>query len=215
MKKKLNLFCVLIFIVLVCDIASMSTEIATGFMSGYRHGVEGHDLTETGAYNVNFISVLPTDISDATAQTMVGGDTRAVQKVWPTRLIVPKGQRPGIFEAVFGLAVSLAVFVLQVAALVAFVCFVRNANRKRVFIRSNTTLLRLMGWCLVAAGVIMTAVSCYDTYLAQQSFSLSGYVVNYGDSFYWEAVIFGLFALVMAEAFALGLKMKEEQELTI
>ena len=72
-----------------------------------------------------------------------------------------------------------------------------------------------MGWCLVATGAIATADSCYDTYLAQQSFSLTGYVVDYGSAAYITSVIFGLFAVVVAEAFAIGLRMKEEQELTI
>ena len=46
-------------------------------------------------------------------------------------------------------------------------------------------------------------------------FSLDGYNVDYGSAANLSGIIFGLFSLVMAEAFAIGLRMKEDQELTI
>lgn len=91
----------------------------------------------------------------------------------------------------------------------------RNVNRNQIFIHKNIKLLRLTGWCLVAAGAIVTADGCYDAYQAQQVFSLSEYVVDYKSAADFTSILFGLFSLVIAEAFAIGLKMREEQELTI
>ena len=137
------------------------------------------------------------------------------QQVWPTQLIVPTGERMGVFAAIFKLVYTLAFGVLALAALVAFVCFVRNANRDDIFTRKNIRLLRVVGWCLFAAGTIVTADGFYDIHMARQAFSLGGYVVDYGSAADFTNIIFGLFTLVIAEAFAIGLRMKEEQELTI
>ena len=68
---------------------------------------------------------------------------------------------------------------------------------------------------LAVAGFIATVDGFYDTYLARQVFSLDGYVVDYGSAVNITNIAFGLFAVIVAEAFAIGLKMKEEQELTI
>ncbi len=215
MKKKLNLFCLLIFAVIVCDVLSMSNVFIAGFSSGMRHGAEKRNITETNPCNYCYISLVPEEMSQATAQTITDKAGGKEQQAWPTQLIVPTGERMGVFAAIFKLVYTLAFGVLALAALVAFVCFVRNANRDDIFTRKNIRLLRVVGWCLFAAGTIVTADGFYDIHMARQAFSLGGYVVDYGSAADFTNIIFGLFTLVIAEAFAIGLRMKEEQELTI
>lgn len=202
MKKKLNLFCILIFVVLVCDILSMSNVFIAGFSSGMQHAMENRDIAES---NFTSISLLPTELSQDNAQVMTDKATGECRQAWPT----------GLLTVIFKLLYTLLFGVLSAAAFVSFVLFVRNVNKNRIFMRGNLRLLRVMGWCLVGAGIIATADGCYDTYLAQQVFSLDGYNVDYGSAANLSGIIFGLFSLVMAEAFAIGLRMKEDQELTI
>ncbi len=215
MKKKLNLFCVLIFVALIGDILSMSNAFITGFNTGMKHGSERHDVTETSPNKYNSISLLPADMTETNAVTVTDNATGKACKVWPTQLMVPKAGSTGLLASMFTLAYTLAFGALAAAALVAFIMFVRNVNKNNIFTRGNITLLRWVGWCLVGAGIIVTADGCYDTYTAQQVFSLTGYVVDYGSAVDITNIIFGLFALVVAEAFAISLRMKEEQELTI
>lgn len=212
MKKKLNLFCILIFVVLVCDILSMSNVFIAGFSSGMQHAMENRDIAES---NFTSISLLPTELSQDNAQVMTDKATGECRQAWPTQLIVPMDGPTGLLTVIFKLLYTLLFGVLSAAAFVSFVLFVRNVNKNRIFMRGNLRLLRLMGWCLVGAGIIATADGCYDTYLAQQVFSLDGYNVDYGSAANLSGIIFGLFSLVMAEAFAIGLRMKEDQELTI
>ena len=215
MKKKLKLFCLLIFVVLVCDILSMSNVFITGFTSGMRHGMEKRDVKQIDPSNYCYISLLPAEISSQTAQTITDKATGKSQQAWPTQLMVQKKEQTSTFSAIFKVVYTLVFGALAIAALVAFIYFVRNINRNKIFIHNNIRLLRIMGWCLLTAGIIVTADGCYDTYVAQQSFSLSGYVVDYSSAADLSNILFGLFSLVIAEAFAIGLKMKEEQELTI
>lgn len=94
-----------------------------------------------------------------------------------------------------------------VAALVSFISFIRfilNVNRNQVFVWENVNLLRLtacglMILALVAAGdELYTGCSLVDVY-----------------EHFFDAFIFGVFNLIISEVFAIGLKLQEEQDLTI
>ena len=94
-----------------------------------------------------------------------------------------------------------------VAALVSFISFIRfilNVNRNKVFVWENVNLLRLtacglMILALVAAGdELYTGCSLVEVY-----------------EHFFDAFIFGVFNLIISEVFAIGLKLKEEQDLTI
>ena len=94
-----------------------------------------------------------------------------------------------------------------VAALVSFISFVRfilNVNRNEVFVWENVNLLRLTACGLM----ILALVAACDEFLTGCSF------VEVYDHFF-DAFLFGVFNLIIAEVFAVGLKLQEEQELTI
>ena len=94
-----------------------------------------------------------------------------------------------------------------VAALVSFISFIRfilNVNRNEVFVWENVNLLRLTACGLM----ILALVAACDEFLTGCSF------VEVYDHFF-DAFLFGVFNLIIAEVFAVGLKLQEEQELTI
>ena len=94
-----------------------------------------------------------------------------------------------------------------VAALVSFISFIRfilNVNRNKVFVWENVNLLRLTACGLMILAVVAT---CDELY------SGCSFVEVY-DHFF-DAFLFGVFNLIIAEVFAIGLKLKEEQDLTI
>ena len=94
-----------------------------------------------------------------------------------------------------------------VAALVSFISFIRfilNVNRNKVFVWENVNLLRLTACGLMILAVVAT---CDELY------SGCSFVEVY-DHFF-DAFLFGVFNLIIAEVFAVGLKLREEQDLTI
>ena len=94
-----------------------------------------------------------------------------------------------------------------VAAIVSFLSFVRfilNVNRNKVFVWENVNLLRL-----AACGLMILAVVA----AGDELYTGCGFVEVY-DHFF-DAFIFGVFNLIVAEVFAIGLKLQEEQDLTI
>ena len=117
------------------------------------------------------------------------------------------GQNAGPVSTWAHLLEFIAEMFAIVAALVSFISFIRvilNVNRNKVFVWENVNLLRL-----TACGLMILAViaSCDELYTG------CNFVEVY-DHFF-DAFLFGVFNLIVAEVFAVGLKLQEEQELTI
>ena len=94
-----------------------------------------------------------------------------------------------------------------VAALVSFISFIRfilNVNHNEVFVWENVNLLRLTACGLM----ILALVASCDEFITGCSF------VEVYEHFF-DAFLFGVFNLIIAEVFAVGLKLQEDQELTI
>ena len=101
----------------------------------------------------------------------------------------------------------LFAFVVIVAAIVSFVCFLRfilNVNQNNVLTGENVNLLRLTGIGLL---IITVFVLCSTLWEGEN------FAVAFDETI--GLMIFSVFNLIVAEAFAIGLKLKEEQELTI
>ena len=154
MKKKLNLFCVLMLLLMVAQVVTMFVMNAGDFEEGWQSGAS--DQTTSG---------------------------------WTAIIVYLYG------------------FVVIVAAIVSFVCFLRfilNVNQNNVLTGENVNLLRLTGVGLL----IITVLALCSTLWEGENFAVA-FDKNIG------LMIFSVFNLIVAEAFAIGLKLKEEQDLTI
>ena len=154
MKKKLNLFCVMMLLLMVAQVVTMFVMNAGDFEEGWQSG--------------------------ASDQTISG---------W-TAIIV-----------------YLFAFVVIAAAIVSFVCFLRfilNVNQNNVLTGENVNLLRLTGVGLLINTVF---VLCFTLWEGEN------FAVAFDKAI--GLMIFSVCNLIVAEAFAIGLKLKEEQDLTI
>ncbi len=154
MKKKLNLFCVLMLLLMVAQVVTMFVMNAGDFEEGWQSGAS--DQTTSG---------------------------------W-TAIIV-----------------YLFAFVVIVAAIVSFVCFLRfilNVNQNNVLTGENVNLLRLTGVGLLINTVFVLCFTLWEGENLAVAFDKA-----------IGLMIFSVFNLIVAEAFAIGLKLKEEQDLTI
>lgn len=154
MKKKLNLFCVLMLLLMVAQVVTMFVMNAGDFEEGWQSG--------------------------ASDQTISG---------W-TAIIV-----------------YLFAFVVIAAAIVSFVCFLRfvlNVNQNNVLTGENVNLLRLTGVGLLINTVFVLCFTLWEGENLAVAFDKA-----------IGLMIFSVFNLIVAEAFAIGLKLKEEQDLTI
>ena len=110
---------------------------------------------------------------------------------------------PASYEIVGGF-VFMASLLVYLYALACFVRFILCVNRGEVFTWTNVDLLRTVGRCIVVTTIVMGSAL---------SFSDIGLLDIWPDTI--TIIIAGIFILIMAEAFSIGLKLKEEQDLTI
>lgn len=124
-----------------------------------------------------------------------------------------EGYRAGASDGVSKIATwtgfldMLLCFVVVIAAIVSFACFFRfilNVNQNEVFVWDNVLMLRLTGIGLL---VTVFAVSAEEL--------LNGGSITAACDEYISILIFCVLNLIIAEVFAIGLKLKQEQDLTI
>ena len=154
MKKKLNIFCVLMLLLMALQVIMTFVTGADAFMEGWNDGRNAQPNQHWGSF-LEFIAEM------------------------------------------FAIVAALVSFI-------SFIRFILNVNRNKVFVWENVKLLRL-----TACGLMILAVvaSCDELYMGCS-------FVDVYDHFF-DAFLFGVFNLIVAEVFAVGLKLQEEQELTI
>ena len=102
------------------------------------------------------------------------------------------------------LLLALACLFLLIRSFIAFIRFLLNVNRDKVFVWENIPLLRWTGWGILIPTLIFSAHDLLEHIHTDIIFNQT-----------MDDFIFSLFCLIMAEVFAIGLKLKEESDLTI
>ncbi len=161
MKKKLNLFCVLMLVL-------MAANIIIGFVFNFSESAQ------------------------------------AFKQGWDEGTKADANNGSDFLSSLLITLLALVCVFLLIRSFIAFVRFILNVNRDKVFVLENVPLLRWTGWGLLIPIVIFSVYDLLENNPAEKIYSTS-----------MDDLIFGLFCLIMAEVFAIGLKLKEEQDLTI
>lgn len=215
MKKRLNILCIIIFVVLAAQVIGTTQLAFTGLSVGFKAGYFDAEEDEDQVYDFYSVKVYPEVMNDRTAATLTDYKTKRQYKVWPSTMIVKGGCEIAPPAILTMGACGLATIVATVIGLLAFIKFVRNINRNEIFSSSTIGHLRRLGWCFVVSSVALTSGHVIEAVYLQKTFSLSGYAINHEDFVSFEGLLFAIFTFIIAEAFAIAKKMKEEQELTI
>ena len=109
-----------------------------------------------------------------------------------------------IFGIVLMVFTGIPVAILVVISFVNFIKFIPNVNNDKVFVWENVPLLRWSG-----RGMLIGLIWLFVFSLPMQG-SIGKFFYDYTDS-----LILSVFILIVAEVFAIGMKIKEEQDLTI
>jgi hypothetical protein len=163
MKKKLNLFCVLMLVLIAAQIivefCLAFSESAQAFKQGWEDG---------------------------------GKEGATFTYGWGTNLLL--------------IILGFVVIYFGIRATVSFIRFILNVNRDKVFIWENVRLLRWTGWGF------LVAILCMSVHDLIVHIPLEKIYQDYSPM---SDFTFGVFCLIVAEVFAIGLKLQEEQDLTI
>ena len=97
-----------------------------------------------------------------------------------------------------------------VRGMISFIRFILNVNREKIFVKQNVSLLRWAGGALIYMS-IFTIPSLLINQKAEYG------AIDISSAFQHESlrIILGFLFLIIAEVFVIGIKLREEQELTI
>lgn len=100
-------------------------------------------------------------------------------------------------------------------AIVLFTKLIVSINKSDIFNWKNVSRLRWIGGSLIL-NFLCTAIPLFIAgYELSEVFALRGYSLHQADLVSTTTLVLGIASLIVAEVFAIGLKMKEEQDLTI
>ena len=215
MKKRLNILCLLVFVAVAIGFIPVVYGLGLGFSAGLTSGESGDVSTLEQMVSAEAVNLMPVgagELSAGTIRNELSGDTVAI---WPERIYVGGTiGYPAWFEWAYGACRLLAAMSLLVIV-VLFLKLIVRVNRGRVFEWSNVRLLRWLGGIELVASIVTTVFQIYGASLASGQFAVKGFAPDYFSYISVMELTIGLVALIVAEIFAVGLKMKEEQELTI
>jgi len=222
MKTKLNILCVLMFVAIAAVIGGATYEHGERFFQGVRDGMKdgvsvyvpdstfvvenrrlfsmdlkpnNYDLCTDSVYNAKTGEWLPAQF-EAVAVEMEEEDAP-----WWRKVVVS-----------FCVGIITGAVMLQI---VVFCQLIYTINKSIIFEWENVFKLRLIGWGIIAY-FLANALYVYIDHQAIISIvDIPNYKIVTGEIWDFYQLILGLGVLLIAEIFAIGLRLREEQELTI
>ena len=202
MKRRLNILCLVVMLVLSYSVLEQGYYIFLGAKMGAQTGLElGKKGSDIAAYkelmNLKVVNLIPSSMEsfDFFRDSVDSHDS--VGKVVAKYLLI-----------YLHLGFSLW-------AVVLFIRLIISINKSDIFNWRNVRRLRRLGMALVVSFCCTFASSYLDFIGIDTVFSLHGYELSLSELVSTTTLVLGLCSLIVGEVFAIGLKMKEEQDLTI
>lgn len=230
MKKRLNLLCAIVLLALGWSV------IETGYylMVGARMGVEAgwnYAKAEAEAKKRGEELEMPEKLQEFRHATYISLLTPALhgegKELFTDSVYNKKSGRyvPASYATMIvsveksvpwgkGL-LAVVEFVAAVWALVLFIRLVVSINRSDIFSWRNVRRLRRLGILLLVVFGCNWLGSWLELQAVREVLSVPNYDLILPDDSRGVALLLGLCSLIVAEVFAIGLRMKEEQDLTI
>lgn len=221
MKKQLNLICVLIFFFVGLSLLPSIYLMGNAFVDGFSAGMsQAEKVHEQGVTNISAEVLSPLALNlwpKSLAATSDKIFNQRDQEWYPASqiktLVWVKSKELGITQ--FGGLLTLISLIFIVKAIIQFYKLINAINHEVIFDWLNVRRLNRIGRNLLISFVLTQAYVLMNYWASIRLFELEGYEHNIGCDFQSMTLIMGLIALLVGRIFAIGLQMKEEQELTI
>lgn len=215
MKKKLNIFCACVIAAFLLSVSGNVYMVAKIFINGIEIGLKAAqgEIMEVPQYKM--VHILPTDLMETagTVTNLKDGKQLAIKPM--TALIEYPYTNFSLGINVLQGLIGLIVIVGFIYVLVYFGKLMIHINRNIVFDWVNVKHLRRIGWSMVGMCVLGYISIWISNHQFAQAIELAGSEFNTLMVFSNSTLILGFIALLAAEIFALGLRLKEENDLTI
>lgn len=223
MKKKINILCGLIICVITLCIIyptyNLGHEFGTSLTSGYEALKANSNkqilLSNHTTITTAFKPKISKFISNPDSITCITNEN-IVPVVWERgSIFVPDNTIP-TWYLILGIICELVTLVLFITLLIKFIKLIININKDFIFEQKNVKLIRHLGILLliIASSQIIHGIAS-EILILLLPYKFEGYDISAYWNIPWYNITFGLVALLMAQIWARGIQMREEQELTI
>lgn len=217
MKRKFNLLSIIVFVVLIINFIGGCFYAGLGFYEGFNEGIKAshNQGTPFKSESPVMVQLLPSSLvehPEYVTNTVDGKPVKAQMTqgvVWLDKDVM--GGIPG-FISTFCAIIST---VLTLLVMWHFIRFIKNINRQEIFTWKNVNLLETMGGLLIAASALNLIYSWIQCYMISQAFAVEGRIIDWLSPLCSSNIILGVLACIIGEVFAMGLRLREDQELTI
>ena len=197
MKKRLNILCILVFIVLGLSLYTTGYQFGTGMKAGMSLAKEQHK-----------------EPKQCDGTMLVNAQSKEKVPVMYTQMAVRIGKDVNYSYLIISSSCSLMNTLLTISALIIFVMLILSINKSQIFEWKNVRRLRWLGSLLIISFLFYLIPLVVNYWGLKEVFALDKYIIA-PLALQATDLLLGLGCLIVAETFAIGLKMKEEQELTI
>lgn len=219
MKIKLNILLAAICAIILFNIGKSLNIAAAGFMAGSEAFQEDEKKFHGDAQHLSdlkTIDIIPQSVAPGIGIDVDNSVSGKTQKIYPMTIgIISDTETNNMAEMALGALVGLLVVGVSIVLLWQFILFIYNIYKGQVFVSQNVKHLRILGIGILVMGVISTVESLISTATVAKTFAVKGYDICFSSAVAVDALFFGVFILIVAEAFAIGLKNQKEVDLTI
>ncbi|MBM6721167.1 MULTISPECIES: DUF2975 domain-containing protein [Bacteroides] len=216
MKKRLNLICLgIVLAVLV----SMSFLFST-FYYGFKAGIDAYEQGAAGVEKLDvtykMIGTMPTDVITNETATAINEKDGSTVSILPfISMIGIPNEKADATDSIFLSLLDWMVIICCIYAIVQFVKMIRNIHRNIIFDWANVKRLRRLGFSLILCFCCSLVTFAINNHLVSQVISLKDCDFSIAFQFSDPTLLIGFTSLLFAEIFAIGLRLKEENDLTI
>lgn len=226
MRKRLNLLCVIVLAVLGWSVIESGYYLvmgaSMGFQAGWNAAEADHKKVEPPTDVSKFANMKGIHLKPQLSVSQLMKDSVYNEKggsyvpaTYMSMLVSVPTAEEGMGRSLVRMLLSFVNIGCGVWALVLFVRLVVSINRFDIFSWRNVRRLRLLGLALVANFVCEVILVWMGIASLESVFALRGYELSFSDMVERTTLVLGICSLIVGEVFAIGLHMKEEQDLTI
>lgn len=210
-KLSINVLCAIILVIISFGII----ESGTIFTQGVRAGMQSAESIDISEYPVlAHINSPSDDLGEPVDSIGTGGHKyRVIRDL--SIVMVKKSDVPS-YLPIASLTFPVIGFILLIWFIVEFIKFIININRGEIFTRKNVRYLNKLGLIMLLIAVSKICCGIIDSNILNSlNLGDSSLTLSASWSVPWTDILMGLVALLMSKIWDRGIKMREDQELTI
>lgn len=214
-KKRLNGITILLVVAFGLRLYSIMGEEWYDFKLSFKEGYESARRDYRQETHSLYLRLLP----DGNTEMPDSVYNKKTESWIPARMseavVTVPDHRIFLWETILMIPLVLILIPVSIFGFVQFFKLINAVNKSIIFDWANVRRLRIIGVAYIIAFVIHFCVEALGDRAASLLVEIPGYRLVTSDLFEAGSLLLGLAAFLIAEIFAVGLRLKEEQDLTI